>query len=690
MELGYEFDVYPLKNMDHLNASATLSYLEKSPPCHLFLDLGDQLKDAVYASFRTALLNSRREKDRLAASGSRQAVERYRKTLRERVLNALGGLPDSEGPLNAVVRGVVVQDGYRVEKVVFTSRPRVYVTGNLYVPDGLDAPTGAVLFVCGHAAQGKAFPEYQRVCWLLAKEGLVVLAMDSYGLGERYGYVNPRTNNQDVEWGCPEHDHVGAQLLMSGYAEARYFVHDAMRAIDYLAARPEVDAGCIGVTGNSGGGTLTALLMLLDDRVAAAAPGTFISSMEAILRSGAPQDAEQVWPGLAAAGFDHDDVLIAMAPKPVLLLATLYDYFPIVGTRETYASARRFYALYGREEALSLVSDAAEHSYSRKLAEAAAAFFCESLLGRPCESVRTPDAPLPEEELRCTATGQVRCEYPDAAFLFEEQLQCLDMALSRRRSLPPEELRTRALGWLRERVFWGRAFVEPLLRRFGRVIVEDCAAECMVFEYAEGLTANGLFFHLLENNGEPSRAVTVAVWENGTAELQRHRDFLFSRCRRGESVLVLDIPGYGAMRPNRILRMSGTGFEGTNYLLANDLFWLGDSLFSLRVFELLSAIRMLRESLSFDGPAIRLYGEGFPAVYTAAAALLTEVDLGGCLLRDYPRDMEQQAGDRLYDSYDIYSRLLPGALAYFDFSHLKTWVEEKYYEKENKKNETCG
>lgn len=423
MDLGYEFDIYPLKNIDRLNTPATLSYLEKSPPCHLFLDLGDQLKNAVYALFCKAVLESRREKDRLIASGSLREIEQYRKALRERLLNALGGLPRADGPLNAVTRDIIARDGYRIEKIVFTSRPQVYVTGNLYVPDGLNAPTGAVLFVCGHAAQGKAFPEYQHVCRLLAKAGLIVLVIDSYGLGERYGYVNPKTNNQDVEWGCPEHDHAGAQLLMSGYAEARYFVHDAMRAIDYLTTRSEVDAKRIGVTGNSGGGTLTSLLMLLDDRVAAAATGTFISSMEAILRSGAPQDAEQVWPGLLAAGFDHDDILIAMAPKPVLLLTTLYDFFPIAGTHETYASARRFYALYGKEENLSLVSDGTEHSYSQNLAAAAAEFFSAHFLGRPYEGDQTQEAPLSEQDLRCTALGQVRCEYPDASFLFEEQLQ---------------------------------------------------------------------------------------------------------------------------------------------------------------------------------------------------------------------------------------------------------------------------
>ena len=46
-------------------------------------------------------------------------------------------------------------------------------------------------------------------------------------------------------------------------------------------------------------------------------------------------------------------------------------------------------------------------------------------------------------------------------------------------------------------------------------------------------------------------------------------------------------------------------------------------------------------------------------------------------MNDYPADMESMVRDRLYNSYDIFSRLLPGALLYFDFSHLKKWVEDK-------------
>jgi hypothetical protein len=57
--------------------------------------------------------------------------------------------------------------------------------------------------------------------------------------------------------------------------------------------------------------------------------------------SGAGQDSEQIWPGMTALGFDHEDILLAMAPRPVLVLAAQYDYFPIEGTRRTVRRASR-------------------------------------------------------------------------------------------------------------------------------------------------------------------------------------------------------------------------------------------------------------------------------------------------------------------------------------------------------------
>ena len=76
------------------------------------------------------------------------------------------------------------RDGYRVEKVIYESRPDHHVTANLYLPEG-KPPFPGVLVPCGHSANGKAAEAYQRACILMAKNGLAVLCYDPIGQGER-------------------------------------------------------------------------------------------------------------------------------------------------------------------------------------------------------------------------------------------------------------------------------------------------------------------------------------------------------------------------------------------------------------------------------------------------------------------------------------------------------------------------
>ncbi|WJH33850.1 hypothetical protein N6H14_28285 [Paenibacillus sp. CC-CFT747] len=100
--------------------------------------------------------------------------------------------------------------------------------------------------------------------------------------------------------------------------------------------------------------------------------------------TGKTQDAEQKWPGFSAMGLDHEDILVAMAPRPVLVLATTYDSVPIEAPRQVVESCRRFWTLHGRGEQLQLFEDADVHRFTIPLVRAAVAFlpgtFSEKLL----------------------------------------------------------------------------------------------------------------------------------------------------------------------------------------------------------------------------------------------------------------------------------------------------------------------
>ncbi len=185
-------------------------------------------------------------------------AEEYVRDAQMRIRQAFGPEPERT-PLNPRVTGTVERDTYRIENVILDSRPGFPVTANLYIPNGQDAPMPAVVGTCGHSTNGKAAEAYQSFAQGLARQGYVCLIYDPIGQGERLQYV---TNDLSPKMGVGvgEHLHAGNQQFLVGEFFGMWRVWDGMRALDYLLTRPEVDKQQIGVTGNSGGGTMTTWL----------------------------------------------------------------------------------------------------------------------------------------------------------------------------------------------------------------------------------------------------------------------------------------------------------------------------------------------------------------------------------------------------------------------------------------------
>ena len=113
--------------------------------------------------------------------------EQRRGKLRERILAAIGPSPDKPCDLESRSLGTLEREGYRIEKLIFQSRPDVWVTSTAYVPaikDGAKVP--AVLVVHGHWAGARRDPVVQARCLGRVKLGFFVLAGDAFGAGERY------------------------------------------------------------------------------------------------------------------------------------------------------------------------------------------------------------------------------------------------------------------------------------------------------------------------------------------------------------------------------------------------------------------------------------------------------------------------------------------------------------------------
>jgi cephalosporin-C deacetylase-like acetyl esterase len=624
---------------------------------------GSQLKDHIYDRSRRWFAAGDAQRDALR---DREAVIARQAAIRQSVVDSLGGLPPSDAPLHARVTGIVQGRGFTVEKIIFESRPHHYVTANLYLPARLTGRTAAVLFLCGHHVASKQHPEYQSVCQTLVHAGLIVLAQDPVGQGERFSYWDATTGVATVSAGTRDHDTAGAQCRFIGDGLARYFLHDAMRGIDYLSARPEVDPARIGVTGNSGGGTQTSLVMLADPRIAAAAPATFIMTRDSYQRTGQPQDAEQIWPGFTRAGYDHEDILLAMAPKPVCVLAVTSDFFPIEGTRRTVDRTHRIWELFDCGPKLELVEDQALHAYTKPLACAAARFFAKHLLDREVDLADFEPAPLPSDQLQCTKSGQVPTEFTDAEFVFDETATRLKEAEQARRALPAKERKARAIEWLRAQVLRDRIAIESNPRRIERRQVGDFDAE-VVFWWSQPDLANlGM---LIRPKVCPARQeVTVAVWDDGTAALSRHADWIRQECDRGRAVFVIDPSGVGPLKPDPVNQGEMHDFYGTWHKFSDDLDWLGDSLVALRTYEVWRALEILSGWTELATDRVHLYGHGRMGVHARLAALL-DSRIADCEWKE-GFVFSNFTRTRLYETRDVKQSILPGVLRHFDLDEL--------------------
>jgi len=611
------------------------------------------------------LLEKRREA--VARLATLKDVAKRREYIRKRMAEAVGGFPERT-PLNARVVGVVERDDYRIEKIIFESQPRFYVTANLYVPKRGRPPYPAVLFPEGHERGGKSHETWQRMLGSLAKKGYVALTWDTLGQGERAQMYDRDFSQRKLVHSTTEHTMLGIQCLIVGDSLARYTIWDGIRALDYLVSRPEVDKERIACTGNSGGGTHTAYLSALDDRIKVAAPSCYITSWGRLLATIGPQDAEQVLLPWLAAGLDHGDFLIAFAPKPYLMLSAIRDFFSIAGARATFREVKALYERLGAAEKLAMHEVDAGHGYHQPNREAAYRWFARWLKGTE-ESGEEPEIELAEfDELACTETGQV------ATSLGGETVHSLNLA--RARALDPKlpAVKSRAdlqtfRDEIRRRVrrLSGIDYERSPVRTspFGRIERDGYFIEKFVYESAPGIEIPALLF---VPEGGPARKPAL-VWADGkgkSAEAGSGGEIEWF-VRQGRIVLAPDLRGLGEMRPADVARGAGWTRYFGDYDAAMTAFLIGESLVGMRAADILKAVDILAARDDVDASRISGVGRGMAAVPLLYAAALDD-------------RLRTLAFERMLISYrdvvekrihrQVLENIIPGVLKQFDLPDL--------------------
>jgi cephalosporin-C deacetylase-like acetyl esterase len=272
---------------------------------------------------------------------NRAQWEARRPELRQQYLEMLGLWPLPERTrLNARVTGVIERDeGFRVEKLHFQSRPRLYVTGNLYLPK--DAKEGAklpaVLYVCGHSDRGRDGNKaaFQHHGMWFATHGYVCLVIDTLQLGE-IAAIHHGTYRYGRWW-----------WQARGYTPAAVECWNGIRALDYLQSRPEVDPDRIAVTGISGGGAATFWIAAADERVKVAVPVSGMSDLEDYVGQKVVNGHCDCMFLINTFQWPWTQIAALVAPRPLLFENSGHDtIFPMSGDDRVRARLERLYGFY--------------------------------------------------------------------------------------------------------------------------------------------------------------------------------------------------------------------------------------------------------------------------------------------------------------------------------------------------------
>jgi hypothetical protein len=331
---------------------------------------GDRMLDAYFRHQTQRLADAC-----LADIRTKADWEKKRPELKRQYLDMLGLWPlPPRTDLKAVVTGKVEGDGFTVEKLHFQSSPGLYVTGNLYLPRGTPLLAPAVLYVCGHGntvvdkvSYGTKISYQHHAAWF-ARNGYVCLILDTLEMGEIPG-EHHGTHNKGMWWW---------QTL--GYTPAGVECWNAMRALDYLETRKEVDPKRLGVTGRSGGGATSWWVGAADDRLQCIIPVAGIADLYAHVVAGvAARFRKGVINGHCDCMYfvntyrtDFPLVAALCAPRPLMLgNSDVDDIFPVPGYRRLADKVRRIYDLYGAGDKFVLLETKGPHKDTPELRQGA-------------------------------------------------------------------------------------------------------------------------------------------------------------------------------------------------------------------------------------------------------------------------------------------------------------------------------
>lgn len=495
-------------------------------------------------------------------------------------------------------------EGVTIAKVEFYSVPGLICTGSLYLPSNIKGKIPGILCPYGHWQFGR-FHDHELGsipvrCVRFAQLGFAVFCYDMLGkCDNKHILHNPPLNIERI-----------AELY--GTTPFALQTWNSIRALDFLTELPYVDENRIGCTGASGGASQTWTITALDERIKVFAPVCMLSSHfqgGCICEEG---------PLLRINGLTSFDVLSACAPRPVLLPSVTQDWTNLNPNYEVQA-LKRIYQMLGKPKNIKNFHADAPHNYNQFTREHVYPWFIHFLMDQPLKNtvpetgLQAPPiellkhnegevAPTPESSVEALTLIQnyttkdvlgFALEKKDFNEEREERLDLLALVLNADTQVEKVAVRVTCPKWETE-----NANVAGLL--VSRRDVGDIIPTIKITPKNAPQTKNACL--LLSTDGK-----------NAFLDDEKLTPILDAVLRKKNTAFAIDCIGTGetAHMPEKSPRMENNP----------DFFAFNQSIFSLRVQDVLTTLAMISEA-GFESVSIIAVGEA--ARIAACAAPLAE------------------------------------------------------------------
>jgi hypothetical protein len=391
---------------------------------------------------------------------------------------------------------------------------------------------------------------------------------------------------------------------------------------------------------------------------------------------GAVDDAEQNMVGSLSEGIDRGDLLLAFAPKPLLILYSRTDsgltYSPayVEGTKEVYREVQAAYKLMGAVDKVSLFGSPLPHHYGFFNRREAYIWF-NRWLGK--EEWGTEEAEFDQSAtngLNCTSTGQVLTSLGGRSVVQLNTRRLQTLAPMNSPSVAPDDVRASresAQATLKE-ILSLPVQLTPLNSRIisSNIWMQDIAVDEFTLHSEPSVRVSGWFLRPAQSDS-PFPTIVYVSEGNRNRVVEENSD-ITDLVRKGFAVCAVDLRGLGVSIPHYPdagpIYYQGKPLQ-ERYVWA--CFTLGKPVLGQRVWDFLRCLDYLQSRRDVDQNRIHGLGEGGAALAVLLSAVLD--DRLHSVLLDHP--VATYRSIVTSEAYTLdFSWFLYGVLKHFDIPDL--------------------